>query len=439
MSEDLTMNGNETIPAAAARCCDEYGEYRRGLASFRTDRRGFLKTTVGALAAAPFASHMLLDAAVAQAAAPSTDPILVVIQLAGGNDGLNAIVPYSSDLYYHDRPNIAVPAKSVLPIDKNVGFNPNLQGLKALYDRGNVAVVQGVGYDNPSRSHFQGTSIWETADPSGETSTGWLGRYLDAELAGNGNPLTAISIGALTPQTLLSTRAPVTTIESVNSFHFEVMRQQPNQILNAYARMYPESVTSGSEGLRVVRSAGADAQKGVHDLATVATAYKSTVSYPANPLARELQLVAQLISANLGSRIFHVTMGGFDDHVSEVYTHATLMKYLGDSLNAFYADLTAQGKAGNVLSMTFSEFGRRVSENSGRGTDHGTAAPVFIVGGAVKGGLYGDDPILSNLDDNGDLKYGVDFRSVYGTVIDGWLGGRSADVLAGSYERIPFL
>lgn len=427
--------------APAQRCCDEYDEYRRTQWSFHQNRRDFLKTTVGALAAAPLMPHMVLNAALAQRAsgASSTDPILVVIQLAGGNDGLNAIVPYGSSLYYSDRPNIAVPAKSVLPIDHMVGFNPNLKGLKSLYDAGNVAVVQGVGYDNPSLSHFQGTSIWETADTTGTSTTGWLGRYLDAELAGTSNPLNAIALGPLLPQTLMSTRAPATTIENVASFRFQVTREKPNTILDAYSRMYPGSPQGYPDYLGVVRSAGADAQQGVQDLAMVATNYKSTVQYPPNPLARELQLVAQIISANLGTRIFHVTLGGFDDHVAEVYTHANLMKYLGDSLAAFYADLTAQGKADQVVSMTFSEFGRRVRENTGRGTDHGTAAPVFIVGGKVKGGLYGDDPILNTLDANGDLKYGIDFRSVYGTVLDGWLGANSKDILGGSYERLPFL
>jgi len=203
--------------------------------------------------------------------------------------------------------------------------------------------------------------------------------------------------------------------------------------------MYTATGKPTLDYLGMVRSAGADAQQGVQDLATITTNYKSTVQYPPSVLARELQTVAQMISANLGTRIFHVTVSGFDDHVAEVYTHANLLKALGDSLTAFYADLTAQGKADQVVSMTFSEFGRRVRENAGRGTDHGTAAPMFIVGGKVKGGLYGDDPILSNLDDNGDLKYGVDFRSVYGTVLDGWMGGNSKDILGGSYERLPFL
>ncbi|HEY8684926.1 MAG TPA: DUF1501 domain-containing protein [Chloroflexota bacterium] len=431
----------QTDSAPEQRCCDEYDEYRRNRWSFQQNRLDFLKTTVGALAAAPLMPHMVLNSALAQhsSATPNTDPILVVVQLAGGNDGLNTIVPYSSGLYYSDRPNIAVPAKSVIPIDATVGFNPNLKGLKSLFDTGKLAVVQGVGYDNPSRSHFQGTSIWETANTTGISTTGWLGRFLDAELAGSKNPLTAIALGPLTPQTLISTRVPVTTIDTVANFRFQVMRQTPNAVLDAFDRMYTATGKPTLDYLGMVRSAGADAQQGVQDLATITTNYKSTVQYPPSVLARELQTVAQMISANLGTRIFHVTVSGFDDHVAEVYTHANLLKALGDSLTAFYADLTAQGKADQVVSMTFSEFGRRVRENAGRGTDHGTAAPMFIVGGKVKGGLYGDDPILSNLDDNGDLKYGVDFRSVYGTVLDGWMGGNSKDILGGSYERLPFL
>ncbi len=427
--------------APEQRCCDEYDEYRRRQWSLQQNRRDFLKTTVGALAAAPLMPHMVLNSALAQhaSAVPSTDPILIVIQLAGGNDGLNTIVPYGSGLYYSDRPNIAVPAKSVLPIDGTVGFNPNLKALKTLFDAGKVAVIQGVGYDNPSRSHFQGTSIWETANTTGVSTTGWLGRFLDAELAGSKNPLTAIALGPLTPQTLQSTRVPVTSIDTVANFRFQVARQSSTAILDAFSRMYAGTAKPNPDYLAIVRSAGSDAQQGVHDLATIVTNYKSTVQYPPSVLARELQTVAQIISANLGTRIFHVTVSGFDDHVAEVYTHANLLKALGDSMSAFYADLTAQGKADQVISMTFSEFGRRVRENAGRGTDHGTAAPLFIMGGKIKGGMYGADPILSNLDDNGDLKYGVDFRSVYGTVLDGWLGANSKDILGGSYERLPFL
>lgn len=422
-------------------CCDEYDEYRRKQWSLRHTRRDFLKTTVGAMAMAPIAPHLLLKSALAERAAASstTGPVLVVIQLAGGNDGLNTIVPYGSGLYYQDRPTIGVAAKSVIPIDSMVGFHPNLKGLKTLYDAGKVAVVQGAGYAASSRSHFQGTQIWETADPSGLAQTGWLGRFLDAELAGDNNPLSAIALGPLMPMTLLAQRAPVTSIESVNTFRFVVEHSNAQLLLQAYQQMYGSADRTTAPYVNLIRSAGRDAEQGSADLQAVSTKYTPTVQYPKNPLAVELQLVAQIIAAGLGTRIFHVTLGGFDDHAAEVFTHARLMQYLGDSLAAFYQDLTQQGKADQVLTMTFSEFGRRVKENAGRGTDHGTAAPMFVVGGAVKGGIYGDDPILSTLDSNGDLNYGIDFRSVYGTILDGWLNARSADILGGSFERLPIL
>lgn len=430
----------ESKDSAAYRCCDEYDDYvRQRRASW--SRRDFLKTTVGMMAAAPLMPDLVLKSALAQRldATSSTEPILVVVQLAGGNDGLNSIVPYGSDLYYQDRPTIAVPAKSVLPIDHTVGFNPNLQPLKDLYDKGKVAILQGVGYPNPDRSHFRSTQIWETADPQGVTPSGWLGRYLDMTSSGSANPLRAVSLGPMVPQTLQSERSPVVSIESVQMFRFLLSRDDARPIMEAYSAMNGVSTRDLPPYIGLVREIGANAEQGVRDLETVTTNYKPSVQYPQNGLARELQLVAQMIAAGLGTRVFHVALGGFDDHAAEVYTHAQLMKSLGSSLAAFYADLESHGKADQVLTMTFSEFGRRVKENAGRGTDHGTAAPLFIVGGKVKGGIYGDDPILSNLDDNGDLKYGIDFRSVYGTVLDGWLGADSKTALNGSFERLPFL
>lgn len=421
------------------RCCDEYEEYERRR-WFTQNRRDFLKTTIGAMAAAPLAPHLLLNARLAaRATSAGNAPILVVIQLAGGNDGLNSIVPYGSGLYYSDRPNIAVPAASVLPIDSTVGFNPNLKGLKALYDQGKVAIVQGAGYAQPTRSHFQSTTIWETADPSLRQTTGWLGRYLDSALANEHNPLAAVSLGPTMPLTLLSRQSPVTVIENVSTYHFALSRREGPAIMSAFEAMNASTSKDAPPYINLIRSAARDAQEGVKDLASLSTGYKPAVTYPQSQLSRQLQLVSQLIAADLGTQVFHVTVGGFDDHAAEVYTHARLMTELGDGVNAFMQDLTAQGKADRVLMMTFSEFGRRVRENAGRGTDHGTAAPMFVIGNAVKGGLVGADPILSTLDDDGDLVYGIDFRSVYGTVLDRWMGGGSAQVLGGSFETLPFL
>jgi uncharacterized protein (DUF1501 family) len=426
--------------AEIQRCCDEYEEYRRKQWSLRHTRRDFLKATVGAMAASPGLPHLLLHPMIAQRAGTASDgPILIMIQLAGGNDGLNTVVPYASDLYYQDRPTIGVPAKNVLPVDATVGLHPNLKPLKGLFDQGKVAILQGVGYANPSRSHFQATSIWETADPTSNYTTGWIGRYLDAELAGADNPLSAVSLGPLLPQSFLSQRAPVTSIENINAYRFLVNRGEAQQILDAYTRMYSQSDRNSSPYINLIRAAGQDARQGVKDLQQVSTGYTPNLPYPKNPLADELQLVAQIIAAGLGTRVFHVTLGGFDDHSAEVFTHARLMQYLGDAVSAFYQDLANHGKADQVLIMTYSEFGRRVRENAGRGTDHGTAAPLFLIGGKVKGGLYGQDPILSTLDPNGDLIYDIDFRAVYGTILDAWLGANSKSILGSSFERLPFL
>jgi uncharacterized protein (DUF1501 family) len=426
-----------------SRCCNEYEEYQRKQWEFRQSRRGFLKTAVGAIAAGAVAPNLFINSALADrlVASPAPGgPVLVLIQLQGGNDGLNTIVPYGSGLYYQDRPTIAVAQKDVIHIDGQMGFHPNLQALKPLYDSGNVAVIQGVGYPGPDRSHFRSTTIWETGDLTGTSQTGWIGRYLDANFVGDTNPFTAVAMGATVPQTFLTKTVPVTSIESVNTFQFQVSQQVAPTLLKAYERMYSTDGLAGlPEYLGLVRQAGANAEQGVQDLQKVATKYSPSVTYPQNPLARELQLVAQMISAGLGTRVFHVQLGGFDDHTAEVQRHAALMKDFAESVSAFYADLSAQNKGDNVLTMTFSEFGRRVKENAGRGTDHGTAAPVFIVGNKVKGGLYGKDPILTNLDDNGDLKYDVDFRSVYGTVLDTWMGANSKSVLSGSYENLGFI
>jgi uncharacterized protein (DUF1501 family) len=425
------------------RCCDEYEEYVRHQWNIRQSRAGFLKTAVGAIAVGAAGPKLLVNSALADQLTSSqtqSGPILVIIQLQGGNDGLNTVVPYGSGLYYQDRPTIAVPEKNVLAIDGQVGFHPNLAGLKNLYDKGQVAVLQGVGYPNPDRSHFASTTIWETADLTGTSQTGWIGRYLDAAFTGDTNPFTAVALGPTVPQTLLAKNVPVTSIESVSTYQFQITQSAAPALMKAYETMYSSAgISKLPPYLGLVRRAGVNAEAGVHDLQSVSNKYTPSVQYPQNPLARDLQLVAQIISAGLGARVFHVTLGGFDDHAAEVNTHANLMKDLGDSLSAFYADLSAQSKADDVLTMTFSEFGRRVKENAGRGTDHGTAAPVFVVGTKVKGGLYGQDPVLTSLDDNGDLIYGTDFRAVYGTVLNEWLGSSATQVLNASYENLGFL
>jgi uncharacterized protein (DUF1501 family) len=424
------------------RCCDEFEAYQRHQWNFRQSRAGFLKSAVGAIAIGAIGPNLFINSTLADSLVRSTapaGPVLVIIQLQGGNDGLNTVVPYGSGLYYQDRPNIGVPEKSVLSLDGQVGLHPNLAGLKTMYDKGQVAILQGVGYPNPDRSHFRSTTIWETADLTGTSPTGWIGRYLDANFTSDTNPFTAVALGPTVPQTLLARNVPVTSVETISAYQFQLSVAAAPGLMKAYETMYPSPTGTSSSHLALVRHAGASAEQGVHDLQGVSTAYTPAVQYPQNPLGRDLQLVAQIISAGLGARVFHVSLGGFDDHAAEVNTHANLMKDLGDSVSAFYADLAAQNRADDVLTMTFSEFGRRVKENAGRGTDHGTAAPMFVVGTKVKGGLYGQDPVLSALDGNGDLVCGIDFRSAYGTVLDSWMGAGAPAVLGGSFEHLGFL
>lgn len=424
------------------RCCDEFEAYQRHQWNIRQSRAGFLKSAVGAIVVGAIGPNLFINSALADKLVPGTasaGPMLVIIQLQGGNDGLNTVVPFGSGLYYQDRPNIAVPEKNVLSLDGQVGLHPNLSGLKTMYDKGQVAILQGVGYPDPDRSHFRSTTIWETADLTGTSPTGWVGRYLDTSFSSDTNPFTAVALGPTVPQTLLARNVPVTSVETVSSYQFQVNQTAAPGLMKAYETMYPASAGGTSSYLGLVRHAGANAEQGVHDLQGVSIKYTPAVQYPNNPLGRDLQLVAQIISAGLGARVFHVTLGGFDDHAAEVNTHANLMKDLGDSVSAFYADLSAQNRADDVLTMTFSEFGRRVKENAGRGTDHGTAAPMFVVGTRVKGGLYGHDPVLGSLDGNGDLIYGIDFRSAYGTILDSWMGASSPAVLGGSYEHLGFL
>jgi uncharacterized protein (DUF1501 family) len=424
------------------RCCDEYEQYQRHQWNIRQSRAGFLKTAVGAIAVGAVGPNLFINAALADkltGSSPTSGPVLVIIQLQGGNDGLNTVIPFGSGLYYQDRPTIAVPEKSVLSIDGQVGLHPNLSGLKTMYDRGQVAILQGVGYPDPDRSHFRSTTIWETADLTGTSPTGWVGRYLDTAFSGDTNPFTAVALGATVPQTLMARNVPVTSVESINAYQFQISGNAAPAVMKAYETMYPGTSSSTSSYMGLVRHAGANAEQGVHDLQGISTRYTPAVQYPQNPLGRDLQLVAQIITAGLGARVFHVTLGGFDDHAGEVNTHANLMKDFGDGVAAFYADLAAQNRADDVLTMTFSEFGRRVKENAGRGTDHGTAAPMFVIGTRVKGGLYGTDPVLGSLDGNGDLIYGIDFRSAYATVLNRWMGDNAAPVLNGTFEDVGFL
>ena len=394
------------------------------------------------------------------------DHILVVVQLSGGNDGLNTVVPFGMAEYHKARPAIAITEKEALKFGKDgedgVGLHPRLDGIMGLYDEGLVGVVQGVGYPNPNRSHFKSMDIWHTADLSA-TGDGWLGKYFDSECCGvgkgeSGTPETdtkaartdadasppGIAIGRTAPNAMQGRQVQGVSFESADRFKWigpDVHKSLAKPYDDLNRRGGAEEAREGSNADFLLRTA-LDAQVS-SDLIRKAVATKTLSTWPNGELANQLKMVSQMIRAGLKTRVYYVSLGGFDTHAGQGGgngRHANLMAQLGSSMKAFYAELKAQKNDGRVLSMVFSEFGRRVQQNASNGTDHGTAAPVFLVGPMVKAGVISNHPSMKQSDlDSGDLKYTVDFRSVYASVLDQWLKGDSKKVLGKAFDKAPVL
>ncbi len=399
------------------------------------------------------AMGMALPAGLSSLAGTPQERVLVVVQLAGGNDGLNTLVPFGDAAYYRARPTLAIPAGRVLKLgkDSEVGLHPQLAGLNELYDDGMLGIVQGVGYPNPNRSHFKSMDIWHTADTTG-TGTGWLGRFFDNECSGSPgilaaggagratpDPMAGISIGREAPLAMKGDKAQPIGFESAELFQWlgkgidKDLREPYDQITR---RGLSEGVDPETNTGFLMRTA-LDAQVS-SDQIRKAVSQKPLVAYPGNELARQLAMVSSMIRAGLPTRVYYVTLGGFDTHAGqggENGRHAQLMQQFGSSLKAFYADLKAHGNDQRVMTMSFSEFGRRVAQNASGGTDHGTAAPMFLAGPMVKPGVHGRMPSLTDLD-AGDLKHTVDFRSVYAGVLTQWLKADADKVLEGRYRAM---
>jgi uncharacterized protein (DUF1501 family) len=368
--------------------------------------------------------------------------ILVVVQLSGGNDGLNAVIPYGDPEYHNARPGIGLgePGKAKnggaalqLDQDRGIGLHPNLTGLKELHDQGKLGVVAGVGYPNPNRSHFASMDIWQCGRPEGK-GTGWLGRYVDA--ACNGNPAAdmAVSIGRTAPLAMMGSQSKPVAFESADLFRW--LGADAGGTMDAeYQRMARAGtlpgVEAGSQESFLMRTA-LDAQV-TSDRIRAAVKKQPLVPYPGSPLAKQLQTVAAMIRDGMKTRVYYVSMGGFDTHANQPGSHGNLMRQLGDALLAFQKDLAAQGNEARVVTMCFSEFGRRVRQNASNGTDHGTAGPVFLLGPAVQPGLRGKHPSLTDLD-GGDLKFTTDFRGVYQELLGRWMRAPTEQVLGGTYE-----
>jgi uncharacterized protein (DUF1501 family) len=379
-----------------------------------------------------------------EASGPGSDRLaertLVVVQLAGGNDGLNAVVPYGEGEYYKLRPSLGVPADQVLRLDDRFGFHPSMGGLKALWDAGQLAVVHGVGYPSPSFSHFKAMDIWQTANPEGSADEGWLAKLVKGTVDKRGHPFAGFAAGGTLPPALMAPDLAAPAAENANAFK---LLPDPRHAADAAARQQAlvrlyDSYAGDAPFAQVLKSTEEGALATSAQLQRAHAAYSAAVDYPQTGFGTGLKLLAETICGDLGVKVGYITLGGFDTHAGQRNTQARLLQTLSDGLKAFWDDLVAHGKADDVLVMTWSEFGRRVAENGSQGTDHGTAGPQFLLGNALRGGHWGDPVSLTALA-QGNLRYTTDFRSVYATVMDGWLGAPAEQLLGARFPSLGFL
>jgi uncharacterized protein (DUF1501 family) len=433
-------------------------------------RREFLRTTVlgsalswtvPAFLANTFAAlHSEAADSATQISTGKDATILVVLQMAGGNDGLNTVVPYSNDFYHEARPKIGLSADKILKVNDEIGLHNALGGFKNLYDSGNLAVVQGVGYPNPNRSHFRSTEIWQTASDSEKIEKyGWLGRYFDNACSG-ADPTVGVTIGNQLPEAFFAKKpkgicfnnpqnyrfmangdATEESYKKLNELEMSVPQPDDNSNSGGSIAMLPAGMPmTGGRAVDFISRTALDAQMSSDEVRNIAARVQNKATYPNSPLANSLKLVAKLIGGGLPTRIYYVSQGGYDTHTNQLGSQQRLLQDLGDSTKAFVDDMKAQGNMQRVLVMTFSEFGRRVAENANGGTDHGAAAPMFIVGNKVKAGLLGKYPGLAPQDlFQGDVKYNVDFRSVYAGVLESWLKTKSAPILGKQFAPLQIV
>jgi uncharacterized protein (DUF1501 family) len=410
-------------------------------------RREFVRGGVAAFTVGFSAPAFISDLARAQGRAQRN---LVILYLSGGNDALSTLIPYTDAQYYARRPTLAVPAANVLQIGTDrggsaLGLNPRLGGLKSIFDAGRLAIIQRTGYPNSSRSHFQGTDIWSTGDPSSPQGTGWLGRYLDT-LPSPVDPLSAWSTVRETPRTLLARTVGVPSIPSVGGYAFASPNSAADAALGRDSAVRIAShLPADKPHLAFVNSTAQGAFATLDRVAQVNT-YVSSVTYSNNGFAQALRAIAGAIAKGIGTKVFWVQTGGYDTHALQNPNaangaYAGLMTTLNDGLISFYRDLENQGLLRDTLILQFSEFGRRITENGSNGTDHGAAGLMMAIGGSVRGGLYGtaarlnptpDNPTLEN--NGGDVRHETDFRSVYARVIDSWIGADANAILGGDFR-----
>lgn len=438
-------------------------------------RRHFLERSLkgsSLVALGPTVPNFLVTSA--RAAATGQDNILVVVEMTGGNDGLNTVVPYADDLYHAARPSLRLSKEQVVRVDDHIGLNPGLRDFEKLLSDGRLAIVQGVGYPNPDRSHFESMDIWQTADPARKTGSGWLGRTLDSVKVPAGQ-IPGIYVG--TQQLPLALRGSATGVPTVHQSRPYDLDLAPQSATNSPYIAPPSPATAGGASAappvdkqhaarraliedlaklsparddlgQFVRRTSLQTYAAIEELRTVTGANSRRGRPEAQPglgggngeLSRNLGLVGDMIAAGFGTRLFYLSIAGFDTHANQLQEHQQLLQQLATAISGFFNQLDRSGHAGRVVLMTFSEFGRRVQENGSRGTDHGAASCLFVAGPGVRGGVVGEHPSLgADRLDAGDLRHHTDFRRVYTSLLDQWLGCDGAAVLGGVFEPLPLL
>ena len=432
------------------------------MSDFFKTRREFLRTGVWG-ASATWTVPLFLERTFGEidasardlAVQPATgkdDEILVVLQMAGGNDGLNTVVPYTDEAYHKARPTLAKKRKDLIQLQDGLGLNNQLKGLAGIYDEGELAIVQGIGYPNPNRSHFVSTSIWETADPKNRANTGWLGRFFDNQCEGL-DPMVGVSLRKNQPESFGAERNSGISLSAPELYRWihggeelaaaeEVFANlnapEGGAVGDSIKELGGQGGVLGEDNASYLERVALSAQVSSDEVIKLARKHQAKRSYPGTQLGQSLSVVGRMIAGGMTTRVYYVNHGGFDTHRQQGGRHDQLLSEMDQALGAFFEDLKAQGNYKRVTVMTFSEFGRRVEENASKGTDHGQGSCLFVAGGGVKGGLYGQYPSLTDLN-RGDLKFTTDFRRVYASLLDNWLKTDSQKVLGAKYQGLGFL
>ena len=370
------------------------------------------------------------------------NPVFVVVQLSGGNDFMNTLIPYTNSVYYDNRKLLNIPQEDVLPLDNTLGWRPEMAPFKELYDKGMVAVVQGIGYPDSNRSHFRGMDIWHTCTPNEVSTIGWLGNTIELLDPSGENPLTGVNFGVGLPKAMTKAGVPVTSVSNLDSYGLMsgiTAEEQRDKALQIFKNMYGQAIGTGPV-MEYLSRTGNDVLTGADLIKVAPEKYVSSIEYADSAIAKSLRDVARVHTADLGTRIFYTQQGGYDTHANQQPAQPGLFKDLARAVNDFFADLEEHESDENVVMLIFSEFGRRVYDN-GSGTDHGSGGGAFLVGKPIEGGLYSEYPSLDRdrWAKGEDLEHTIDYRGIYGTVLEQWLGIEATPIVQGNYEQInPF-